>query len=42
MLTELEKLFNGLQGNLDNRQREAFNNKFTAFKSFIFDLNSTS
>lgn len=43
MLTELEKLFTGLQANsLDVRARENFNNKFTAFKSFLFDMNAKS
>jgi hypothetical protein len=42
MIVEVQKLFNGLPGNLDSRSRELFNSKFTALKSFIFDLNQTS
>ena len=39
ILTELEKLFNGMQPSLDAKAREGFNSKFTAFKTFLFDLN---
>lgn len=42
MLTEVKKLFEGMTASLDARARENVSTKFTAFKSFIFDMNSTS
>ncbi len=42
ILTELEKLFSGLPPTLDTKSREVFNGKFTALKSFLFDLNQST
>ena len=42
ILSEVEKLFIGLTASLDSRSREQFNTRFTALKTFIFDLNATS
>ena len=42
ILSEVEKLFIGLAASLDSRSREQFNTRFTALKTFIFDLNATS
>jgi len=39
IITELEKMFSGMQPSLDAKAREGFNSKFTAFKTFLFDLN---
>ena len=38
IMLEMEKLFTGLTQGLESKSREAFNSKFTALKTFIFDL----
>jgi len=42
ILSEVEKLLTGVTTSLDSRSREQFNSRFTNFKSFLFDINSTS
>jgi hypothetical protein len=42
ILSEIEKLFSGLTQSLEAKSREQFNSKFTSFKTFLFELNSTA
>lgn len=42
MLSEVQKLFEGMTTSLDARAREALTTKFNAFKAFVFELNATS